>query len=106
MCIVEDISANYAEKPFGDKGTFVAFVKNAIDIVHCRTKPARSSPGSAVRAGRAPQAACGAPAVPPSAAGAALRTPWSPLRGRCRRSWEPACQHVSAALCACLRPSK
>ena len=47
--IVEDISENYAEKPFGDKGTFVAFVKNAIDIVHCRTKPARAGTGSAVR---------------------------------------------------------
>ncbi|KAK9836318.1 hypothetical protein WJX81_004714 [Elliptochloris bilobata] len=47
--IVEDISENYAEKPFGDKGTFVAFVKNAIDIVHCRTKPARTGLSSSVR---------------------------------------------------------
>ena len=47
--IVEDISENYVEKPFGDKGTFVAFVKNAIDIVHCRTKPLRAGAGSAVR---------------------------------------------------------
>ncbi len=46
--IVEDISANYVEKPFGDKGTFVAFVKNAIDIVHCRTRPLRGGLGSGV----------------------------------------------------------
>lgn len=46
--IVEDISANYVEKPFGDKGTFVAFVKNAIDIVHCRTRPTRGGLGSGV----------------------------------------------------------
>ena len=37
--IVEDLSENYIEKPFGDSNTFMAFAKNAIDIVQCRMKP-------------------------------------------------------------------
>jgi hypothetical protein len=34
--VVEDISENYIEKPFLDKGTFTEFMKDAIDIVQCR----------------------------------------------------------------------
>lgn len=41
--VVEDISENYIEKPFLDKGTFTEFMKNAIDIVQCRHAPLISS---------------------------------------------------------------
>jgi hypothetical protein len=34
--VVEDLSENYIEKPFLDKGTFTEFMKTAIDIVQCR----------------------------------------------------------------------
>lgn len=34
--VVEDLSENYIEKPFLDKGTFTDFMKTAIDIVQCR----------------------------------------------------------------------
>jgi hypothetical protein len=37
--VVEDISENYIEKPFLDKGTFTEFIKRAIDIVQCRHAP-------------------------------------------------------------------
>ena len=35
MYIVEDTSENYIEKPFLDPGTFMAFMKQAIDVVQC-----------------------------------------------------------------------
>ena len=34
--VVEDLSENYIEKPFLDKGTFTEFMKTATDIVQCR----------------------------------------------------------------------
>ena len=34
--MVEDLSENYIEKPFLDKGTFTNFMKTAIDTVQCR----------------------------------------------------------------------
>jgi len=34
--VVEDLSENYIEKPFLDKGTFTDFMKTAIDVVQCR----------------------------------------------------------------------
>ncbi len=34
--VVEDLSENYIEKPFLDKGTFTNFMKTAIDTVQCR----------------------------------------------------------------------
>ena len=37
--VVEDLSENYIEKPFLDKGTFTNFMKTAIDTVQCRCLP-------------------------------------------------------------------
>jgi hypothetical protein len=34
--VVEDISENYIEKHYLDKGSFTQFMKNAIDVVQCR----------------------------------------------------------------------
>ena len=47
--IVEDTSENYIEKPFLDPSTFMAFMKQAVDVVQCRMKPAYMEPDSVVR---------------------------------------------------------
>ena len=48
MYFVEDISENYIESPFRDPGTFVALIKQAMDIVQCRLKPEYMEPNSPV----------------------------------------------------------
>ena len=48
MYFVEDISENYIESPFRDPGTFVALMKQAMDIVQCRLKPDYMEPDSPV----------------------------------------------------------
>ncbi|CAL5223917.1 g6515 [Coccomyxa viridis] len=47
--VVEDLSENYIEKPFLDKGTFTEFMKTALDIVQCRMKPEYMGPESPVK---------------------------------------------------------
>ena len=46
--LVEDISENYIESPFHDPGTFVALMKQAMDIVQCRLTPEHMEPNSTV----------------------------------------------------------
>ena len=46
---MEDTSENYIEKPFLDPSTFMAFMKQAVDVVQCRMKPAYMEPDSVVR---------------------------------------------------------
>lgn len=47
--IVEDTSENYIEKEFLAPDTFMAFMKQAMDVVQCRMKPAYMEPDSVVR---------------------------------------------------------
>ena len=47
--IVEDTSENYIEKEFLAPDTFMAFMKQAMDVVQCRMKPAYMEPNSVVR---------------------------------------------------------